>query len=244
MFSLLVHFSCVFGLVAVNPPGGLLDRAPRTAGHAHAERPRTESKETALTLFDGGDDRLGTRQSQRIETLLHRFIERLAFIHRTSHDRTPAGRAPIAPIGPPDRGSSCAPGAQHPVRVEVMLRGAPRAQREAAPQGAHRSQRAGKPTGDHAHPRCGVGPEDRAAREAYRDDGALYFGATSVRHAEGHASRDRTGSRSGPARRAPQGSRAVPERVTSRPPSLHRCARPHRCPRASPATAGARCTGS
>ncbi|MEQ1832204.1 MAG: hypothetical protein ABL977_04050 [Candidatus Eisenbacteria bacterium] len=57
----------------------LLDRTARPAQHTHAERSRAEPQETALALFDGRDHGLGTRQLERLQTLLHRLIERLAF---------------------------------------------------------------------------------------------------------------------------------------------------------------------
>jgi len=91
----------------------LLERTTGTTQHAHAERTRTDPEEAGLALLDDRDHRLGALETLRRQTLLHRFIERLTFEHRTCHDRTPAGHAPSRRIAARG-GRTCAPGAQHP----------------------------------------------------------------------------------------------------------------------------------
>jgi hypothetical protein len=64
-----------------SPLGRLLDRAARATRNAHPERARPDPQESALSFLDGGDHRLGARQSKRLETLADRLVERLALIH-------------------------------------------------------------------------------------------------------------------------------------------------------------------
>ena len=79
---------------------GFADRAAGSPRDADAERPRPDPQESALALFDRRDHCLGAGQPQRLESLLHCLVERLAFINRTSHRIAFAGRACVAHRSP------------------------------------------------------------------------------------------------------------------------------------------------
>ena len=74
----------------------LADRAAGASRDADAERSRADPEESALALLDRRDHGLGAAQPQRLESLPYRLIERLAFVHGTSHCIAPAGRACVA----------------------------------------------------------------------------------------------------------------------------------------------------